>query len=332
MAGEILDTLGKGATLAGKAAARGLSEIKKSMKGPPVTAGIPGQSGLFYRKGNYLPFGRFLPFIEFFESQETSRLEMGILRNLTLPASEKSAIKGFQNILTANFSDAEGRLGEAISKDAQLADAYYLLGCLSLENDKCKEASEYIQKAILCQANLGQKLKKYLPSFRMTLAVTQNSAFALFPDLLGLNLILSIVFRELGLREEAIKILEQLLSVMPNQQTILFFLSCYFWETGNYSLIVDRLKEIQPESNISILLHIMLAKAWQGIGDIYESSNALKKVIALKEEFDPYVIMDCRFYLAQALQRAGSGEEAAGELQKVYSKAPDYKNLAGRLG
>lgn len=332
MAGEILDTLGKGATLAGKAAARGLSEIKKSMKGPPVTAGIPGQSGLFYRKGNYLPFGKFLPFIEFFESQEASRLEMGILRNLTLPASEKSAIKGFQNILTGNFSDAEARLGEAISKDAQLADAYYLLGCLSLENDECKEASEYIQKSILCQANFGQKLKKYLPSFHMTFSVTPNSSFALFPDLLGLNIILSIAFRELGQRDEAIKTLEQLLSVMPNQQTILFFLSCYFWEIGNYSLIVDRLKEIQPESNISILLHIMLAKAWQGIGDIYESSNVLKKVLALKEEFDPYVIMDCRFYLAQALQRAGSGEEAAGELQKVYSKDPVYKNLAERLG
>ncbi|MDQ7823234.1 MAG: FHA domain-containing protein [Candidatus Eremiobacteraeota bacterium] len=326
---DILDTINKGVNIASKMVTKGVGEVSKTLKPTTETAKITLQTGLYYSRRERCP-GKLIPSVGFFEPQMNSKMIVSVFKNLTLPQGERAFIQGCQSLMIGREKEAIERLNESASKDPQLTDSYFLLGCLYLARGEYKLSYENYKKAILLQQTLNKTIRKYLPSFNMTLAVTGNSCFTFFADLIGVNTLLTLALRGDGLRRDAIEVLEQMLGVMPLQPVLLFYIGALLYEAGAYDYVVERLKNAVPDGNIGYLNWLILGRAIISRGDPETAREIFKKGLN-KEEMDPEIYLDYRYSLG--LCDAGTGGAYGGsETGKVYDAKSDYRDIFERLG
>lgn len=331
MSNELLDTLNKGVGLATKMVARGVSEVSKTFRGPKEPQVMLRETGLFFQKHLAASLGSFLPRMEFFEQQAQSKMVFGLLKNLTMPGGERSFAQACQLLVQGNRDGAFQRLLEAVSSDTQLTDGYFLLGCMYLDMGSNAAAVENFNKAMLLQQGLDKHMKKYIPSFRMTLPLTENSSFAFFADLSGLNILLALALRAQGQMNEALQKQEQLLGVMPGQPLINFFISCLYFEVGGYQRIVEKLASIAVDSNINFANMLLLARSCRALGDLLTAKDLLRKHLN-REDLDPDLLLDARYSLGMCLAQEGRSSEAKAETDRVLLKKRNYMDLFDRLG
>lgn len=328
---EIFDTLKDGVTLAGRMAARGVGEVSRALKPSKEGRGQTGESGLYYERHLHPVFGRMVPVIEFLEVQQARRFFANMLKNLAVPAAERSFVAGYQTLLRGNVREARDKMAEAFNKDAQFADAYFLHGAVCLELEDYAEAVHSFKKVLLCQAKLGQKIRKYIASLRLTLCLTENSSFAIYPDLLGVTLLLSLAHRGNRDDEEASAALDQLLGVMPDNSVVGFFLALHFIEAGRWRDVIALLKDTLPDDNISLGNLILLGKACIETGDPETALEIYKKILS-RNDFDPQMIVDVRYNMGAALANTGRNIEAEEEFNRITSMYPGYMDVLERLG
>lgn len=330
-AGDIIDTIQKGAGLAGKAAVRAVGEISKGFKTQKDSPGGRLKSGIYSRSLGPDLSGEMLPALDYFEPRDESSVSIGLLKSLTLQGGERALIGGLRALMQGRSEEALTKISEAATRDPQMADAYFVLGALLAGGRRFPEAVEVFEKALLCQGALGQRLKKYLPSFRMTLSLSPNSAFAFFPDVLGTSLLLALFRRAAGKPEEALRGLEQLLSVLPNHPAILFFIGCLEWEGGQFERIREQCSSLEPTNTAGAACAVLLGKTLAALGDANQAVLVLKRALQL-EDLDPWIEGDLRLALAEALTALGYGADASSELARVSAWRPDFEELTRRLG
>ncbi|MFH0801358.1 MAG: FHA domain-containing protein [bacterium] len=330
-AGDIIDTIQKGAGLAGKAAVRAVGEISKGFKTQKDSTGGHLKSGIYSRSLGPELSGEMLPALDYFEPRDESSVSIGLLKSLTLQGGERALIGGLRALMQGRSDDAVTKISEAATRDPQMADAYFVLGALFAGEKRFPEAVEVFEKALLCQGALGQKLKKYLPSFRMTLSFSENSAFAFFPDVLGTSLLLALFRRAAGKSDEALRGLEQLLSVLPNHPAILFFIGCLEWEGGQFEKLREQCSSLEPANTAGAACAALLGKTLAALGDANQAVLVLKRALQL-EDLDPFIEADLRLALAEALTALGYGADASSELARVSGWNPDFEELTRRLG
>jgi tetratricopeptide (TPR) repeat protein len=327
---EILDSLSKGASFVGKLASKGVGEVSKALKskeGPSPDY----ETGMYFQRHLVPQYGRLFPQIEFFEYQIRNKLVMNLLKNITLKSPEKSFVKACQSLFVRDLRGALESLAEASSRDTQFTDAYFLSACLSFSRGDFNGAIENFKKALLLQANLNAHLKKYLPSFRMTLCFSENSTFAFFADLVGLNLLLAIAMRAASRREEGLDVLEQMLGVMPDSVPILFFVAALHIEAGNYDRALEILKDFTAESNLTLSGIVMRAKAAALKGEHAIAVDILRKG-QVRGDFDPVLIQDVQYNLGASLLAMGYAREGQEEMNRVLSENPNFSDLLLRIG
>ena len=327
---DILGTLKGGLGLAGKLAGKGLGEVSGLFKGRDE-AGSFGGSGLYWQRRPAVPAGGLVPALEVFEPQEESRFAGQLVKNLTVSRAERSFMQACAEVVVGRLDTAAEKLRDAVGRDSQFTDGYFVLGCVHLEAGQPLEAVRSFQKALLCQQGLGTRVRKYLPSFRMTLPLTDTSTFVLTADLLGLNVLLSLAQRAAGRSEDGVVTLEQLLGVMPAEPVALFFLGLYHLEAGGFRRVVDALKEFLPDSNIHVADLLLLGKACEGLGDPVTARELYRKALARQDQ-DPTLRLDLRFALGEALAAEGWPGDAEQEFTAVRRESSRYVPLLERLG
>jgi tetratricopeptide (TPR) repeat protein len=325
---DILGSLKGGLGLAGKLAAKGASEMAGIFKHKEDAAGA-GETGLYYQRRPSA--GQLLPGMEFFESQTSNRLSRGLVKNLTSSRAERAFVQACYALVTGGVEEALDRLRETASRDAQFTDAYFLMGCVHLEGGEAGEATANFQKALLCQQSLGQRLRRFLPSFRMSLPLTPYSTLALYADLLGLNVLLALAQREAGRTADAVRTLEQLLGVLPADPVTLFFLNLMRLELGRYRQVVDALRELLPDSNLLVADLLLLGVACCALGDPITAREIYRKALQ-KGDLDPVLELDLRHYLGEALIAEGWPRDAEEEFRQIQARDAHYQPLLARLG
>jgi len=328
---DILDTINKGVNIASKVVSKGVGEVQKTLKPTQETAKIILQTGLYFRRNAAAQFGRFIPVSDYFEPQIKGKIDVGLLKNITLPAAERLFIQACNFLLLGREKDAVDRFQEAVIKDPQLTDGYYILGCLGLSRGDYKSSLENFKKANLLQQSLGRIMKKYLPSFKMTLNVTHNTCFAFFADLVGINTLLPLAMRAEGLHNDAFEVLSQMLGVMPSQPVLLFHISTLLFEIGSYDRIVEYLKTTVPDGNLGYLNLLILGRALIALGDMETAREIFKKAIG-KDDIDPEIMLDYRFSLGLCDATSGWSSGRNEEMERVYQANPDYRDIFERLG
>jgi tetratricopeptide (TPR) repeat protein len=327
---DILGNLKGGLGLAGKLAGKGIGEVWGLFKGREdgLTA---TDSGLYWRRPSSLSGKGLCPVLELLEPQHGTRFGVGMVKNLTMSRAERAFVQACSELVLGKLPSSLERLQEAVTRDAQFTDAYLLMGCLEIESRNPLQAVRTFQKALLCQQGLGQRIRRYLPSFRMTLPLTRSSIFSLGADLLGLNILLALAQRLSGRPDDGLATLNQLLGVMPAEPMALFFKALFHLEAEEFRQAVDALKDLLPDSNLHVANLLLLGKACEGLGDTLTATELYRKALG-RQWLDPLLGLDLHYSLGEALAQEGWTRDAEKEFQVVRRESADYLPLLERLG
>ena len=321
---DILGTLKGSLGLAGKLAGKGLNEVSGLIKGDETSH--KGQSGVYWQRGPWSNDSDLIPEIDYMESQDLGRFKVSIVKRVTTSKAERAFTLACGCCVSADKQGVEDNAREAVESDPQYTDGYFLLGCFYLENHRAEDAAANFQKALLCQQGLGTKFKKYLPSFRMIMPLTPSSTIALYPDLLGVNVLLALSQRQMGQKEAALSTMQQLLGVMPTEPMALFFMAILRLENGQYSQVVEDLSDVLPGSTLQIANLLLLGYACSRLGEISTARDVYRSALD-KNDYDPLMRLDLQYAL-NAGQSGAGGANAA----EIYRDCPSYQPFFTRLG
>jgi tetratricopeptide (TPR) repeat protein len=327
---DIFDSLRDGVGLAGRLAARSVGEVSRALL-PTREAPPPGTSGLYFRRHLQPSFGRLLAYPEYAEYQEPHKPWSSLLKSLTLAPAERAFAQAITALFRGAYREARQRCEDAYLKDAQCCDAYFVYGALSLLEHDAGAAVHALKKVLLTQARLGKLLRRYLPSLRFTLCLTENSSFVLAPDLLGTTLLLAFAHRLRGDDEDACNVLDQLLGVMPADPVVHFFLAALYLEAGRYRQAIDLLRDTLADDNLSVASLVLLAKACLGQHDAATALEIYRKILT-HTDFDPQLMVDVRYNMGMALAALGRKAEAETEFARISALYAGYVDLLTRLG
>ena len=329
---DMINNIKGGLGLASRLVGRSFDEVTKAIgKGEEGADG--GETGLYFTSGH--PVMSAKPRIGFLEPQLAQRFNINFLKGLTMSSSERSFIDALRCLVSHQHDRAQAKLEEATgsSRDAKvgLTDAFFTLGALHIHRGDYREAVSALKTGLLAQQGLGKTLGKYLPSFHMAIPLTPTSHFCLFPDLVGLNLLLASALYQEGDTQGAVDTLDQLLGLMPGEPHTIFFANLYRCANGDFREVFASLQRLLPDSNLQIACMVMLGRACAELDDPMTAREIFRKALE-SDANDPVLRCDLRYSLAEALEVEGWTEEARSELQLVHSEFPDFQPLFTRFG
>ncbi|GMU53599.1 MAG: hypothetical protein AMXMBFR33_27450 [Candidatus Xenobia bacterium] len=327
---EMLGTLRGGLGLAGKLMGKGVDEMSKALKSKDDGSETL-ESGLYFQP-DHAPEFALKATSRFFEAQTAARPSAGgFLKNLTTPGGDKLFAAACGLLMQGDLNGSIARLRETINKDSTLTDAYFVLGTLLLEQGQASEAMRHFDTALLTQQRLGKSLRKNLPSFGVNLWLTRRSVFCLFPDLVGLNVLLALSQRQAGKLEDAAHSLEQLLKVLPGEPVTNFFLAVFRLEEGKPREVYELLREFLPDSNLQTANLLLLGLSCAALGDPITARELYRKALQ-QVSLDPMLRLDLRYALGDALIAEGWAQDGNQEHAAVIAEDPGYVPFAQRLG
>ncbi|MGM9991823.1 MAG: FHA domain-containing protein [Candidatus Bruticola sp.] len=323
---DIFSKLKDGLGLASKLAGKGVSEVSSMLKHDDNSR--TSQSGVYWHRGTWNHTAGLLPEVDFFESQVSKNFASSMMQRLTLSKAERLFGQSCSSLICIETEQAVDYLREAVQLDTQFTDAYFMLGCVLLELGRSSEAVSCFQKALLCQQGLGAKLKKYLPSFRVTLPLTPWSTVALFPDLLGVNILLALSWRRDGNLSMAITVLEQIMSILPTAVLAKFFIGLFRLEAGQYNEVISLFSDWKVESTIEAACLLLAGKAYQQIGSISVIADLYDQAVA-RSDIDMVIRYD--LLLAQSEVGLTYSNSYAQVQAQILRECPQYKSFFERL-
>ena len=328
----MLNNLKGGLGLASRLVGRSFDEVTKAIgKGEEGTDG--GESGLYFVSGHPIMSAR--PRLGFLEPQLAQRFNINFLKNLTMSGAERSFVDALRQVVCHQQEQALDKLQAATgnSRDAKvgLTDAFFTLGALRIHRGEYKQAVSALKTGLLAQQGLGKTLVRYLPSFHVAIPLTPTSHFCLFPDLVGLNLLLAQAMALNNDLEGAVETLEQLLGLMPGEPHAVFFANLYRSALGRHRDVFGSLQRILPDSNLQIAGVLLLGRACSELDDPMTARELFRKALE-RDSIDPVLRCDLRHALAEALEVEGWTEEARTELKAIHEEFPDFQPLLSRFG
>lgn len=328
---DMLNNLKGGLGLAGRLVGRSFDEVTKAIgKGEEGTDG--GETGLYFVSGHPVMSAR--PRLGFLEPQLAQRFNINFLKNLTMSGSERAFVDALRLVVSHQHEAALNKIKFATggSRDAKvgLTDAFFTQGALHIHRGEYKEAITALKTGLLAQQGLGKTLVRYLPSFHVAIPLTPTSHFCLFPDLVGLNLLLASALALNNDYLEAVETLEQLLGLMPGEPHAAFFVNLYRSALGRHRDVFSSLQRILPDSNLQIASALLLGRACSELDDPMTARELFRKALE-DTALDPVLRCDLRHSLAEALEVEGWTEEARIELETIHKEFPDFRPLFARF-
>jgi len=305
-------------------------------RGKRATAGIPG-TGLFYT--TTLPSRRSSGRRSASYSAVTptispeDRLTLGFFKRLITPDDEEALVDGCRELVLGDESKALQHLEQA----AHLADGAYLAGFLALKKEQLKEAANYLATAAEKHSRLGTYFSKYGISATMSLPITDEVSAHVGPDLRGVLLGLVEVYQRQERWEDAIACLERLQRLEPDDVVVRLslvelLLDARPGEKNVYLKIVRLAEGIKNEMPVHTALLLSKARALHGLGLLAAARETLTGALRRKKGRSEELLRALRYERVLVYEDLGQRRRARSEIEKLYAEAPDYEDVAARLG
>ncbi len=297
-------------------------------KGTRVTVGVPG-TGLSYTmqasNGRRRATSRTTPPAE--------RLTLGFFKRLITPDDEEALVDGCRELVLGNEEKALEHLERAV----HLADGAYLAGFLALRLGRLEAAARHLARAAEQHDRLGRYFSKYGISATMSLPITDEVSAQVAPDLCGVLLGLVEVYQRQGRWEEAIACLERLQRLEPDDVVVRLSLAELLWETQGETRqacrrIVQLAEGVENETPIHAALLLYRARALRRLGLLTAARETLTGALRRKKGRSEALLRALRYERALVYEALGQHRRARSELEKLYAEAPDYEDVAARLG
>jgi len=302
--------------------------------GKRTTVGIPG-TGLFYTKtyGNKGKGKRGetteAPVRPTVNAED--KLTLGFFKRLVTPKEEEDLVDGLRELSLGNEESAYKKLKNA----AHLADGAFMAGYLALDNDKLKEAEKFFSSARYDYRNLGKYFSKYGVVATMSLAITKEYTAHLNPSLRGVLLALTEVYQRLGNRDQTIASLKQLRRLEADDIVVKLSLAEVLLEGGDkksFQEVVKLTPDIENTSPLHTALLLYKARALRGLGLLDAARDELTALLRRKKDRSVELLLAVRYERALVYEALGQKARARKDLEKIYAEAPDYEDVAKRLG
>lgn len=320
-------------------------------RGKRVTLGLPG-TGMYYTttspaagsgkrraSGATAAFPPPAPTV-----RPEDRLTMGFFKRIVTPDDEEALVAGCREFVLGNDEKAF----EHLRRSLHLADAAYLAGFLALKTGRLEEAADALASASAKEAGLGRYFSKYGISAVVSLAITDEVTAHVGPDLRGVLLGLVEVYQRMGRRQDAIVCLERLRQIEPDDVVVRLSLAELLLKEETrpkpaaipsvparqdaLQTVVRLAEGIENETPVHAALLLYKAKALRGLGLPSAALETVNAVLRKTQKRPLDLLRALRYERGLIYETLGRHGRARSEFERLYAEAPDYEDVAKRLG
>lgn len=324
------------------------AKITVGPRGRRATVGIPG-TGLFYtttsktgrsrntRRGAAGSRGNAPADVtdatDSAAQRPENRLTLGFFKRLITPKDEEALVDGCREL----FLGHERKALDHLRRAAHLADGAFLAGFLSLKLGRDEDAAGYLEIAAAQRQRLGRHFSKYGVTPTMSLPVTDEIAAHAEPNLRGVLLGLVEAYQRLQRWHDAIACLERLLRLEPDDVVVKLSLAELLLDArpGDRRAcrkIVRLASGLENDSPIHAALLLYRARALRGLGLLDAARETLTAGLRRWKHRPPELLRAMRYERALICEDLGQRGRARRDFEKLYAEAPDYEDVAQRLG
>lgn len=313
------------------------AKLTVGSRGKRATVGIPG-SGIFYTVTSPGKLSRRKKSVPSSASNAPTvstkdRLSLGFFRRLITPDDEECLTDGCRELLLGN----EEKALEYLKKAVHLADGAYMAGFIALKKGQLDEAAEYLTLAAENHNSLGVYFSKYGISAAIGLPVTDEVGAYVEPDLRGVLLGLVEVYQCQGNLGKAIRCLERLCSLEPDDIVVKLslaelLLSVHPDDKNVYQRVVQLTSGVENETPIHTALLLYRARALRGLGLLDAARETLTIALRRKKGRSEELLQALRYERALVYEELGQHRRAQADFEKLYAEDPYYEDVTSRLG
>jgi len=299
-----------------------------SPRGNRATAGIPG-TGLFYTvkaPGGGRATESSTPSVR-------SRLDLGFFRRLITPASEKAFVDGLRALHEGREEDALRHLEQA----SDTPDAAWMAGMLRLKREELMRAEQHLSEALAGGAELGRLFATYELDMVVSLPVTLEVTAHVRPRPRGTRLALAELYQVQGAPERALALLEQVieedrLDVVAVSALAELLLDADPVPSDAAEQVVRITAVVENETPVHAAALLYKGRALCALGLHDAAVKTFTKAYRRKKDRPAELLRQIRYERALGYEALGRRSRARQELEAIYAEAPDWDDVAERLG
>jgi tetratricopeptide (TPR) repeat protein len=266
-------------------------------------------------------------------SRAGQKLTLSFFRRLVTPADEQAFVDGCRALVDGDHDTALAHLRAA----THLADGGFLAGCLALQAGAFGEAATDLEAAAAASDELGRTVDRYGIAATLVLHITDEVSASLEPSLKGALLALVEAYQRLGRTADAMTALRRLQALAPDDPVVRLSLAelLVHSQPAERSALEEaaRLGENVPnDSAIHAALRLYRATALRDLGLPDAAEAVLSETIRRTADRPVELLHALRYERALAYEAAGQPKRARADLERLYAEAPDYEDVAKRLG
>ena len=250
------------------------------------------------------------------------------------PGYEKAFHKALHQYVAGDSSGALRLFREAAQKDESnkvLADDFFA-GLLSAEARDDPSAIWFLERVVTAEHGLPDELmKKYVEGGAIGIPVTDAVKVEVPFGTLAATLLLAELYQRNGRTEEAIGLIQQLLSELGQGPFLVLSLADLYAETGAWDEVVDLTAGVTNEDDVSLQVRLIQARAFREQGMDDAALEAYKDALRSKKR-DPELLKAARYGRAQHYLSTGKKAQARKDLEKVYAEDARYRDVGELLG
>jgi len=294
-------------------------------RGRRATVGIPG-TGLFYTVTE--PTHR-----KKAQESRPAPLKLTFFDRLLIPKSDEALIDGCREMVCGNYQGAYRHFRRA----AHLADGAFLAGFLALKQMRLDEAERYLRFAARRSSRLGRRLARYHLDATLHVPVAPEIMAVVRPNLEGVLLGLVEVYQRQGRWREAVECLERLRRLAPDDPLVALSLVEMLMEAPGagektWRYVLRLTDETDNASPIHTALLLYRARALRRLGHPEAARQTLTLAMRRKRNRPDELRHALLYERALAHEDLGQKARARRDLERLYAQAPNYKDVARRLG
>jgi len=261
------------------------------------------------------------------------RLTLGFFKRLLTPEDEEALVDGCRELVLGN----EDKALQYLEKAVHLADGAYLAGFLALKKGRLADAEGYLATAVQKHSHLGRYFSRYGISATISLAITDEVVAIIDPNLRGVLLGLAEVYQRQERWQDAISCLERLWQLGPDDVVVKLSLAELLLDAhpGDQEVcqrVVRLAGGIGNDTPIHTALLLYKAKALHALGLLEAARDTLTAALRRKKGRSEELLRALRYQRALVYEDLGQRRRARRDLEKIYAEAPDYEDVAARLG